>query len=248
MFLPNSKADTTFELHKNKVNGIVEIDDKGIVLLDLQTNRSNPRELSKFMKELIPPRIFYSPLFHPDKYFDDGVITTTKFNIKFKRSHIEKRAKVAVLRIAYLMAYATFGNGFYINRGLYKVREQISNPDKEILPPVFWIKYDFPKRMEGINIITLPKELRCFLVIFYLRTKSQERQFAIVLPGPSDPGINVYAYIDKELCVGDGTKFINGMIEHIPQNNYLKNKDYAFASHWFWQEYSKPDYKPNLSD
>lgn len=245
MFLPNSKTDTTFELYGNKVNGVVEIDEKGTVKLDLQTNRSNPKESNRFMKDLIPPRTIYSPLFHPDKTFDDGFKTPT-FNLKFLRSSKEKRAEVALLRVAYLIAYATFGNGFYINGGLYKVREQILNPEKEILPKVFWIKYDFPKEMEGINIITLPKELRCFLVIFNLQTKSQSRQFTIVLPGPSEPGIKVYDYIEKNLCVGDGTEFINGMSEHIPQRDYLKNKDYAFASNWFWQEYTKPDYKPNL--
>ena len=66
------------------------------------------------------------------------------------------------------------------------------------------------------------------------------------MPGPSEPGIKVYDYIEKKLCVGDGTEFINGMTEHIPQKDYLKNKDYAFANNWFWQEYTKPDYKPNL--
>jgi hypothetical protein len=244
-FSPNSKTETTFELNGNRVNGIVEIDSKGTLKLDLQTSRSNPKEADKFIKDLIPPRTIYNPLFYPDKLFDEGIKTPT-FNLKFKRVSQERRAEIALLRIAYLLAYATFGSGFYINGGLYRVREQILNPEKDILPKVYWIKYEFPKKLEGINIITLPKELRCFLVIFNLETKSQKRQFAIVLPGPSEPSIKVYDFIEQELCVGDGTTFLNGMTEHIPARDYLKNKDYAFASNWFWQEYTKPDYKPNL--
>jgi hypothetical protein len=132
-FSPNSKTDTTFELNGNRVNGIVEVDNKGKVKLDLQTSRSNPKEADRFLKDLIPPRTIYNPLFYPDKLFDEG-IKTPSFNLKFKRVSQERRAEIALLRIAYLLAYATFGNGFYINGGLYKVREQILNPEKDILP------------------------------------------------------------------------------------------------------------------
>jgi hypothetical protein len=158
LFLPNSKTKATFELYGNKMNGMVEIDNKGAFKLDLQPLRSNPRESEQFMKDLIPPRTIYNPLFYPDKMFDDGFKTPT-FNLKFHKASNERRAKVALLRIAYLIAYSTLGNSLYINGGLYKVREQILNPDKNILPEVFWINYDFPKEIEGKNIISLPKEL-----------------------------------------------------------------------------------------
>lgn len=82
----------------------------------------------------------------------------------------------------------------------------------------------------------------------YLTTKSVSRQFAIVLPGPSNPSINVYDYIEKNLCVGDGTNFLNGFYEHIPDINYLKNKKYAFAANEFWDLYTNDDYKPRLPE
>jgi len=157
-----------------------------------------------------------------------------------------RRAEVALLRIAYLLAYAHMGNGFLISGGLYKVREQILNPDKNVLGNVFWIKLDFPKALEGMNIISLPAELQSFLVIFNLKTKSISRQFAVVLPGPSKPSIDVYKFIEERLCVDHEEGFLNCMVEHIPQLDYLKNKDYAYASHQFWQRYTHPDYKPKL--
>ncbi len=134
-FSPNSKSETTFELNGNTVNGVFEVNSEGTVKFNLQTNLSNPLEADKFIRDLIPPRTIYNPIFHPDKLFDEGFKTPT-FNLKPKRTAQERRAEVALLRIAYLLAYATFGNGFYINSGLYKVREQILNPDKEILPKV----------------------------------------------------------------------------------------------------------------
>ena len=245
MFLPNSKAETIFKLHGNKVNGIIEVDEKGTLKIDLQSQRSNPIQSKQFMKDMFPPRTIYNPLFYPDKLFGDECKTPT-FQMQFKKTSNERRAEVALLRIGYLLAFATMGNGFYMNGGLYKVREQILNPDKDILPKVFWIKLEFPKENEGVNIISLPKELQSFLVVFNLKTKSKSRQFAIVLPGPSMPGLKVYDFIANNLCVGDGTEFVHGMYEHLPQRDYLRNKNLALASNWYWQEYTREDYKPRI--
>jgi hypothetical protein len=82
--------------------------------------------------------------------------------------------------------------------------------------------------------------------VFTLHTKSKARQFAIVLPGSSGPGIKVYDFIENNLCVGDGSAFLNGMLEHIPERDYLRNKKYTFAGNWYWQDYTKEDYKPRL--
>jgi hypothetical protein len=246
MFLPNSKAETTFELNGNRVNGMLEVDANGKLKFDIQTQRSNPNQSNQFMKEMFPPRTIYNPFFYPEQAYNTQYKSPT-FKMSFKETSKERRAEIALLRIAYLYAYAILGNGFLINGGLYKVREQILNPDKEILPKVFWLKVPFPKESEGINIITLPKELQSFLVIFNLKTSSQERQFAIILPGPSSPSIKVYDFISKELCVGDGTNFLNATYEHLPKHDYLKKKELTFASNWYWQEYTSEIYQPNYA-
>ena len=148
---------------------------------------------------------------------------------------------MALLRIGYLLAFATLGNGFLINGGLFKVREQIMNPDKNILPEIFWINREFNEETEGVNIVTFPKELRCFLVVFRLTTPSQSRQFAVILPGPSAPGLDVYDFINAERQTDTP-----GFMEHIPKQDYLRHKDSAFVSHWYWQKYTKEDYKPRI--
>jgi hypothetical protein len=245
LFLPNSKSKITFESHGSKMNGALEVDKNGIVILKLHSERSNPEQSKQFIDNLFySPKTIYSPFFYQEKSLRNEYSRAPILNMKFNKNPNERRAEVALLRIAYLLAYATFGNGFYINGGLYKVREQILNPDKEILPKCFWLKYDFPKKCEGINIISLPKELQCFLVVFNLQTESQTRQFAIVLPGPSDTGLKVYDFISKKLCVGDGTTNINVMLEPLPKKDFLRNKEGVFASSWYWQEYTKDDYKP----
>ncbi len=245
MFLPNSKMNLTFDLRGNKMNGGVEVDNKGTVRLYMHSKRSNPKEAEQFRYDMYPPKTFYNPLLYPEKLFEDEYQSPT-FKIKFNQTSNERRAEIALLRIAYLLAYSTFGNGFLINGGLYKVREQILNPDKEVLPRVFWLKYNFPEENEGVNIISLPRELRSFLVVFNLKTKSQTRQFGIVLPGPSNPSVNVYDFITNQLCVGDGTKFTNAMLEHIPVRDYLRKREYAFASNSYWQKFTHENYKPRL--
>lgn len=244
LFLPNSQAQTTFELNGNSVNGTLEVDSNGKVIIDLHRQRSNPHQSNQFMKDMFPPRTIYNPMFYPDKALSNQYESPT-FRMKFKETSKERRAEIALLRIAYLYAFATLGNGFFINGGLYKVREQILNPEKDILPKVFWLKIPFPKESEGMNIITLPKEMQSFLVIFNLKTASLERQVAIVLPGPSSPSIKVYDFLTNELCVGDGTNFLNCTYEHLPKLDYLRKKELALASNWYWQEYTSELYQPN---
>lgn len=245
MFLPNSKSKVTYELNGNKVNGMFEVEEDGRLKLDIQTHRSNPTQAEKFHQEMFPPRTIYNPLFYP-RHFIENEYKSPPFIMNFNRISNERRAEIALLRIAYLIAFSTLGNGFLINGGLYRVREQIQNPDKEILPKVFWIKYDFPKEIEGVNIVALPKELQCYLVVFNLKTASQSRQFAIALPGPTSPSIKVYDFITEKLCKGDGETFLNAKIEHIPNKDYLRSKEYAFIGNRYWQEYTKEDYKPRL--
>lgn len=245
-FLPNSKTKATFEINGFKMNGMFEFDANGTAILNFQPQHSNPKDANSFMADLFPPKTLYNPFFYPDKIFDNDS-QTPSFNIKPKRLIAdERRAEIALLRIAYLIAFSTLGNGFLINAGLYKIREQILNPDRSILTKPFWIKYDFPKEMEGINVITLPKELRCFLIVFSLKTDSQSRRFAIVLPGPSDPGIKVYDYIDKNICTKDGSKSINLTTEQIAINDYLREVQYTFVANEFWNNCTNENYKPRF--
>lgn len=240
MFLPNSKSRTTFELNGNKVNGTIGVDENGIMVVDVQSKISNPIQSKKFRDQLILPQTFECPFFDFDKSLEPIQLTKT-FTFQLKNKSNERRMEIALLRIAYLTAFSTLGNGFLINGSLFKVREQIMNPDKDILPKTFWIKYDFPEEYLGINIIKSPKELRCFLIIFNLITKSKVRRCGIALPGPSDPGLKIYDNIDNILCKGDGTKFESIDIEHLGDTDWLAEKKLAFASHIYWQELTKEE-------
>lgn len=233
-FLPNSKVNASFECNGVKVNGAIEIDEEGKFIMDIHSQRSNPSESDLFIRNMLIPREVYGSVTNFEK-----VLTECKYN-SFQISPFEhsnqKRAHVALLRIGYLLAYSKLGNSFLINGSLYRVREQIANPTKTILPEVFWFNYDFPKEMLGINLVTLPKELRCFLVIFNLVTKSKERQFAIALPGFTSPGIKIYENIDNMLCRGRNG-FQHCQLIHIEDIDIVKVHSRTWWAHQYWQKY-----------
>lgn len=245
-FLPNSKTAATYEINGFKMNGVFEFDKDGKAILNFEPKHSNPKDADSFMTNLFPTKTILNPLFHPNRLLYNKLSSPT-FNLqpKYLKSD-ERRAEIALLRIAYLIAFSTLGNGFLINSGLYKVREQILNPDKSILPKPFWINYDFEKEMEGINIITSPKELRSFLIVFSLKTKSKSRRFAIVLPGPSEPSTKIYDYIEKYICADDNSKNINLITEHLPTLDYLNKDEFTFGGLQFWNKYTADDYLPNF--
>lgn len=234
-FLPNSEKRTTLEIDNNKITGTIKIDNKGGFNIHIDSKNSNPKQAENFISDLVPPKTIYNPFFYREKAFEP-MIKSKPFSFKKDFRSDERRAEIGLLRIGYLIAFSIFGNGLLINGGLFKVREQLANPDKEILPKVFWLNYEFPDNMLGVNIITSPKELRCFLVVFNLETNSKKRQFAIALPGPSYPGIKIYENIEKSLCQGDGSEFVNIKTEHIVEDDYLRKKEYTFILNYLWQE------------
>ena len=247
LFLPNSETLSTFEIDGNVINGKIKIDNEGKFLIDFQKQYSNPQSSKEFKKGLFNSETVYNPIFYPNIRY------TTRFKskeitMKFKKTSDERRAAIALLRIAYLHAFSKLGNSFIINNNLKVIREQILNPEKEILPKVFWIKYEFPEDCEGINIITWPKKLNCYLVTFRLITKSISRQFSIALPGPSEFGPDIYKNLEEILCVGDGTEKEVITFETLPDRDYIKDEDLVFGSHYYWQEYTKESYKPRFPE
>jgi hypothetical protein len=234
--LPNSEHRTTFSRGENKANGSVKVDSEGKIIFDIRSEISDPKSFEKFMKDVFPPRKFYNPLFYPEKEVEQ--YKTNEFRINLPERSSERRSEIAILRIGYLLAFSILGNAFLINGPLFGVRDQILNPDKKVLSSVFWIKYEFPEEMIGMNIIKEPKELRCFLAIFNLKTKSRTRQYAIALPGPSEPGIKIYDNIEKILCVEE-KGFQNLEIEHIPDINFVRDIENAWGGQLYWQEFAE---------
>jgi hypothetical protein len=142
-----------------------------------------------------------------------------------------RNAEVALLRIAYLIAFCTFGNGFLFNENLGLVREQIQKPNEEILPSLGLINDDLSKITPGIYLVTEPREMQSFLVIFELAS-NRTTKHGVMLPGPSVHGLAIYALRQRE----PGSSGIKYHAIRIPDKDYLKDHSLKFASIGFWNQ------------
>lgn len=142
-----------------------------------------------------------------------------------------RNAEVALLRIAYLIAFCTFGNSFLFNENLGLVREQIQKPNSEILPSLGLIKDDFSKIIPGVYLITAPREMHSFLVIFEL-VSNQTSKHGVMLPGPSEPGLAIYTLRQQE----PGSSGFKYHAIRIPDKDYLKDQSLKFSSMDFWNQ------------
>lgn len=229
--LPNSSTKTIFQHNGNKVNGTVNIGEDGTWNLNFKTQHSNPKEAQEFLKNVLPSKTPFKPTLIGNSVFASGFKSPT-FSFTKRLKANEKRAEIALLRIAYLYTFSFFGHGFLLNPNSNLIRKQILNPDSDIFPKPFWIKYDFSDEWDGMNLITAPKELRGFLIIFTLQTESKKRKFAIVLPGFSEPGLDVYRSIEQIL--GKEHTMNNVTIDHIGEGD-IKNKESTFDCIGYWK-------------
>lgn len=222
-FFPNSSTSARYNIDGHFVNGTFSVDNNGKVIIDIDTNRSNPNYVKEFNKRLNP-------------------YGETKFTFQpIQKNTDDREAEIALLRIAYLEAFSLCGYGFMLNGFLSKIRDQINNPKSNFLPKVFWLNYEFDDEQNGLNIIREPEELRCFLIVFDIITESKKYKCAIAIPGPTAPGLDIYKNIEKMLCQ-DTKNNIQITIEHIDTTDNLKFKEYTFESYKWWRKFCENKY------
>jgi hypothetical protein len=237
---PNSKARTTVSSDEFKVTSDISVDDKRALKINIDRKNSNPVHVDKFFQNRTYTYKAYDPFLEGHDFLEAGLSWRMNLEIQLPAKSSERFADIALLKIAYLYAFQKLGHGFLINSSLCKVREQILNPEKDILPKVFWIKYDFPQNAIGLNIINKPEEFKCFLIVFNLSTKSSTKQFAIALPGTSSPHLDIYKNIELILCQNkEGSAHLN--LEHLFDKEYATQKKWAFASHQLWKNLAFPE-------
>jgi len=229
-FKPNSSGKIKLSNGDIEIDSTIDVNSDGVLNIRLNKKMAHPFKLD-YLKDRIelPNKKVYDldDLNKVDEYFG-------KLNIKIDKNVNLKRSKIALLRIGYLSAFQRFGYGFMVNPNLESIREQIQNPDKEILTKPFWLKNEWPDYMIGTNIIFKPKRLLAYLEVFKLKTNNFESNFGIILPGIGSPGLEAYDYINDVLCVGDGSKMCNIEMEQFQNRSFISKKEDAYACHKLW--------------
>ena len=146
-----------------------------------------------------------------------------------------RRSEIAWLRIAYLLAFCKFGYQFLFLPNLGRIRHQIMEPTEQVLPALgASSKTVFPDEALGINVICEPEELQSLLVVFDVTTQNRTTRHGVILPGPTQPGLDVYTWLAKNKALPTNIKF-----RPVPENNYLECLD-DFDYLKLWKELKSP--------
>jgi hypothetical protein len=115
----------------------------------------------------------------------------------------DRKLKIAYLRIGYLLFFNTFGYLPLLDENLKTIRNQLQNPDENILSN-FGIVYNLEKKdaKEGIHLIYKPNYIKSYLIVIDISTKSFIKKIGIIIPGPGEEGLtnykNVFSFKGKE--------------------------------------------------
>jgi hypothetical protein len=135
------------------------------------------------------------------------------FKLSFKILKDDSNYRIAILRTAYLYAFGhlgyslIFGMTTVINQNYELIRNQISQPDKEIVKDVISFQKNIPKNQVGVNIIYEPKEFRSLFVVFEVETATSNWRYGVFLPGPDDYGFMALCLLKDRLNQGGSITF-----------------------------------------
>lgn len=145
-------------------------------------------------------------------------------DFKFKTPSA-KLVHIALLRIAYLLAFAKFGHSFILNELLNTIRSQIINPAADILEPFgSMVKKDI-LLSDGIYVTKTPFEEKCFLVVFSVKEKNELRKACVFLPSPFSDSVKFF----KRFTELSSQKFILDVSEKFIDIDFLTNVDNVLA-------------------
>jgi len=198
-----------------KIPGKLISESKDCFKIDVSSKKANPKEYLKLIELL-----------------QKGI--TPKVNLKIKGTN-QSFVEVALLRIAYLLAYDFFGFGFLVNQNLMTVRNQILNPLKQIMFNKGIINSAFSDERIGVHLIDEPKDLKSFLVVFQVKTRHNKYNFGVVLPGPGEPGLNIYSNLERYL--NEQQKKVPVNIQAIKKRDFISNPELVLAPHQYWRMY-----------
>ncbi|MGH2664843.1 HNH endonuclease [Flavobacterium sp.] len=237
-FKPNASLKTRLynqSTGENGVNATVNLDSEGKFIINISP-ANNPAVKDAFLNSFEYEYNSGLPLI--SNFESAGLSQKLNFEFKKPNKRNERLASIGLLKIAYLIGFEKLGHAFVVGKHMELIRSQIKYPEKEIISKPFWIHNNYTDDLLGVNIITKPKELKSFLIVFDLQTKSDVYRIGICIPGYDENDINVYNNIETLLCQGEGDL-------KVETNSYLntefdiKGENNSLLPIKFWEEITK---------
>jgi hypothetical protein len=154
-----------------------------------------------FLEHHSNPRLFGEAV----RALKEGAGHSLRMQFQGKFSYRPLNARIALLRIAFLMMFRHFGYGYALSLGADRVRQQILNPETELLPDAAAIDLGGEEGHEHCNtvaIITHPPEHKAFLVPLRLATEARTLYKGVIMPGPDDEEAAVYGRLFQHRQAG----------------------------------------------
>lgn len=130
----------------------------------------------------------------------DGIIS-----FRPKKSKLDgKKVNYAFLKTNYIITFSKFGYIFLLDKAYDSVREQIRNPDKEIIMYTLAIHNAHLKDYIGTHYIA-DLDIKAIFNIFNLKTDLSEKAYGAFLPVPSLTIENFVSNMDKRRVNGVAT-------------------------------------------
>lgn len=198
----------------------IRIPEQNTIQIEGDAKRSNPKEKDKEIEYITS--------------LDGTQELAGKIYFSAGNRHL---ADIGLLRVAYLMAFRTFGYGLIFHPNMVQVQKQIKDPQAEILPRSWMLtNIDFHQSPLGINVIREPEEFRCFLVVFDLASKLKTTRHIVALPNVGQPGLSIYDWLNQQKVNGRNITFEGtNILEHI---DLLTKPNHCFVAHTFWANQS----------
>lgn len=207
-FLPNSSSEVTIRNQESTIRGRLEVDENNDLSLQYHRKRSHPDHFKK-LEEISPNaksfRISKPSMKLTQEQYEQLKSLENIIHVKMESTLNPKFSNIALLRIAFLKFFELFGHGVLFSTPMLTVASQIQDPDSDIIEGDYLIRHAFDESMEGVHLVTSPKELQGFLVVFKLTTPSISRCYGVMLPGASEPGLDVYKFLEETYTGDDGT-------------------------------------------
>lgn len=233
----NSKSGYSLDINLQRFIANKEFN-QGISALKtkVKVNNSISMDISFFKKD--PPEVTFSTkTFHQGaQKFVDLMKDQGKIDVKFNIPN-PQQIDISLLRIAYLMAFNTFGYALIFNKGglnphYHLVRDQLINPERKILPKIIAFQDNFDDELLGVNIITEPLKFRSILAIFDLKTERTNHRYGVFLPAIDAYGFQSFEHFSELKKTGDRLNF-----QMQPFSNFLNLNRYgdSFALVDYWK-------------
>lgn len=128
--------------------------------------------------------------------FENGKVE--KLNVTLQITN-PRRAKLSLLRAAYLLAVAHMGYGFLMNLNLGIIRYQLQHPKEDVFPiqaVQMLTKQQMPDNILGTNVIHLSETLKSYFIVFDVQLKgSVPHRVGVHLPGPNSRDYGFFDFL-----------------------------------------------------